>query len=58
MEDIVHSPRDMDKFGHIVMEKLKPFQMEQVFNVLQVSCNKVVHANDVVAFGNKSIAKV
>ena len=58
MKDIIYRPRNVNKFGNIVMIKLKLFQFEKVLDICQITCNEVIHSNYIVSFFNKAIAQM
>jgi len=39
-----------------MMKKLKLFQVKKVFNIFQIACYEVIHANYMIAFFNKPVA--
>src|SRR5690606_15409057 len=58
MQDIVHPARNMDKGGHIMVIELETLEVEQVFDVPQVPGDQIVHPDDMVPFGNETIAEM
>ena len=50
--------REMDELGDIMMMEIKVRQLQQVFNIIHITRDQVIHTNDMVAFANKSIAKM
>lgn len=58
MQDIVQFARYVDKLGDIVVVVLEVFLLKQVFDVVEAAGEQVVHADDLVAFGEKAVAEV
>jgi hypothetical protein len=48
----------MDKLGNIVVVKLELLSGKKVFDIGQVSCNKIIHSNDMAPFCQKPVTKV
>jgi hypothetical protein len=48
----------MDEFGDVVVVELKISQGEEVLNIFKLPGNEVVHANDVIAVFDKTIAQM
>ncbi len=48
----------MDKLGDIVVVVLEVFFLEQVLDVVEAAREQVVHTNDLIAFGEESVAEV
>jgi hypothetical protein len=45
----------MDKLGHIMVMEFKILQGKKMLDIIQISRNQVIHANDMKTFFNKSI---
>ena len=58
MQDIIQLAGNMNELGYIMMIKLKLLQLEQMFNIFQVTGNQVIHADNMVTFFDKTIAKM
>jgi hypothetical protein len=48
----------MDEFGNIVVIELEILQPEQMFNVLEISCDQVIHGYHAHSFFDEPVAKV
>ena len=58
MQDIFQVTRYMNKLAHVVVMKLKFSQWKQVLDVSQITCNEVVHGDDMVPFFQKALTQV
>jgi hypothetical protein len=45
----------MDEFGNIMVVKFEIRQFEQMFNVLQISRDQIIHRDDMVALIDEAI---
>jgi hypothetical protein len=45
----------MDEFGNIMVVKFEIRQFEQMFNVLQIPCDQIIHRDDMVALFDEAI---
>ena len=58
MQDVVEVTFDVDELTHIVVVKLKAVESGKVLDVAKVTCNQVVHPDDMVPFGHETVAEV
>ena len=58
MENVFQFARDMDEFADIVVIEFELFQFEEVFDIPKVTGDQVIHADDMVAFGNESVTQM
>jgi hypothetical protein len=48
----------VDKLGNIVVIKLEVLVWKQMFDVFQITGNKVIHADDMIALFDESVAQM
>ena len=58
MQNISQFSRHVHKRRHVVIIEFKVGMLKEVFNVSQVTGNKVVHSDDMKPFLEKPVAKV
>ena len=58
MEDKVELTGHMNEVGDIVAIKRESFVWEQMFNVLQIARDQIVHANHFKSIGDETITQV
>ena len=49
---------NMNEFGNIMMIKFKLFQFEKMFNIFQITGDQIIHANNMITFFDKTVAKM
>ena len=49
MKNVVELPRDVDEVGDIVVDEGKPFPTEVAFDIVERTCDQVVHTDDLEA---------
>lgn len=49
MKDAIQVTRYMNEFGYIMVIKLKLLQLKEMLDIRQVSCNQVIHSDDMVS---------
>jgi hypothetical protein len=58
MKDLGQFARNMNKFAHVVMIELEMFQLKQVFYILDIAGNEIIHADHMEPFFNKAVAEM
>ena len=58
MQDVIELSRYVDELGDVVVVILEVLFFEQVFDIIEAAGEQVVHADDLVAFGEKAVAEV
>lgn len=58
MEDVVEMPRHVNELCYVVVVVFKFLFSEEVFDVRQVAGEQIIHADNVVPFGEKAVAQV
>jgi hypothetical protein len=58
MQDVIQFSWNVYEFAYIVVVEFKLLEFEQVFDVLKITGNQVVHCNNMTTFPDESIAKV
>ena len=58
MKYVVELSRYKNEFWNIMMIEFKILQFEKVLDIAEVSGDKIVHADDMIIFLDKSVAKV
>jgi hypothetical protein len=51
MKDVMDVSRNVNKVRDIVLNKYEVFPLEKMFNILQTTGDKIVYANNGMAFG-------
>jgi hypothetical protein len=55
MQDIIQVARYMNELGNIMMIKLELLELEQVFNIAQITGDQVIHRDNVKTFFDKPV---
>src|SRR5216110_1633140 len=58
MKNVMQLTGDVDEFGYIVMIKLKFFELEKMLNVIEISCDEIIHCNNMITFIDKLVAQM
>ena len=56
VQDIVQIAGNVNELGYIVMIEFKFFELKKMLNVIDISCDEIVHRNNMIAFINKLVA--
>ena len=58
MHNVIELSRNMNEIRNVVIVKCEVLVRKQVLNVLQVTCNQIVHANHFEPFLQETIAQM
>jgi hypothetical protein len=58
MENVIDFPLDVNVFRHIIVNELEVLAPHQVADIINTSCEKVVHTDNSVALPDKSITEM
>lgn len=58
MENVIDFPLDVDVFRYIVVNELEVLVPDKVVDIINASCEKVVHTDNFVSFLDKSITEM
>ena len=58
MKNIVEAARNVNEFGDVMVIEFEFLQFEQVFNVLEITRDEVVHAHHIKSFFDETIAQM
>ena len=58
MKDIIQLTGNVYELAYLVMIELKFLQPEKVFNIFQITCDQVIHTNDMEPFLDEPVTKM
>ena len=58
MKDIIQTSRNMNIVRYIAMVEFKVFPMHKMFNIFQITCDQVIHCNDVIILIDEIITQM
>jgi hypothetical protein len=58
VEDIIQLPLNKDVFRNIMFDEPKSFLAEEVGNIMRITSNEIVHANDVMSLLYEPVTQV
>jgi len=58
VKDVIDAPRQVEVLGYILLDEAEVLIPCKMFNIGNIPCNQVVHADDLVAFSQKSITQM
>ena len=58
MQDGIERPLHMHIVGNVILDELKSLKADKVFDVGRGAGDKVVHTDNIPAFGNESVAQM
>ena len=56
VKNVIQITRNMNELGHIMVIKFKFLQLEQVFDILEVTSDQVIHSDHLVTFPDEPVA--